>query len=306
MLPHGSPSESVLHVLGGPSGCSSKVEAWKRAGVEPVEVHTWVANGITDPFRAGRWSGLGFSPQQASVWERAGFRSITDTYAVWRAGVLPPIAEFLKGQGLGVGRIAACAGRGGSVEDALAWHRTGLDTSVISLLRAGEQKPETVDPEGKWVCPHCRRRFDPRRVLAHVGSQRCYQESGRSEADGWVEMPDRWTDVFGAWRKHHRSLHYSYRSHRNRYWVQSPFDGVDMATMLTAITRWRQRHGGRWSVATEAVMGLSEPEILRLLSLPEEVPPDFHACQLITRTRGNRPWDGPATGRSARCPSQYR
>ena len=120
------------------------------------------------------------------------------------------------------------------------------------------------------LLPVCHRRFDPRRVLTHVGSQRCYQKSGRSEADGWVAVPDRWTDVFGAWHIHHRSLRYSYRSHRNRYWVQSPFAGVDLETVLAAITGWRQRHGGRWSTATEAVMGLSEAEVLRLVS-PEEV-----------------------------------
>ena len=50
---HGSPSESVIHALGGPSGCGSRVEAWKRTGIELGEVHTWVADGITDPFRAG-------------------------------------------------------------------------------------------------------------------------------------------------------------------------------------------------------------------------------------------------------------
>lgn len=268
---HGSPAESVLHALGGHSGCSSRVEAWKRAGIELGEVHAWVTRGITDPFRAGRWRGFGFSPQRASGWEQAGFRSITDAYALWKVGVLPLIAEFLKGQGLGVGRIAACAGSGGSVDEALAWHATGLDTSVINLLRAGKQTPDTVDPEGKWVCSLCDRRFDPRRVLTHVGSQRCYQESGRSQADGWVEVPDRWTDVFGAWHNHHRSLWYSYRSHRNRYWVQSPFEGVDLPTVLAAITRWRQRHGGRWSAATEAVMGLSQVEVLRLVSPVLEV-----------------------------------
>ncbi len=268
---HGSPSESVIHALGGQSGCGSRAEAWRRTGIDLGEVHTWVADGVTDPFRAARWRGFGFSSQQAAVWERAGFRSITDAYALSRAAVLPLIAEFLKGQGLGVGRIGACAGSAGSVEDALAWHGTGLETSVIQLLRAGEQTPDTVDSDGKWVCSLCQHRFDPRRVLTHVGSQRCYQQSGRSEADGWVAVPDRWTEVFGAWHNRHRARRYSYRSHRNRYWVQSPFAGVDLTTVLAAITSWRQAHGGRWSTATEAVMGLSEAEVLRLVSSPEEV-----------------------------------
>jgi hypothetical protein len=266
---HREPAEAVLAVLGAPSGCRRKVEAWEQTGIGAAEVHTWVALGIADPVRAGRLRAHRFSPGEAAAWQVAGFRSVTELFALRRAGVRVEVAGPLAAQGLAASRIAACAGGGAPVERALAWHRTGLDCWFIERLRALHQLPSSVGNDGEWCCPHCGRGLALGRVGQHLEGQRCYQESGRSLSDGWAAVPDNWAPVWLVWRRNFRSRHYNYATNRVQLWLHSPWGGgVTLETVLAAITTWRRAHYCRWEAATEAVMALSSAEVQALAAPP--------------------------------------
>jgi hypothetical protein len=270
---HGEPSEAVLAVLGAPSGCRRKVEAWEQAGIGAVEVHAWVALGIADPVRAGRLRAYRFGPGEAAAWEAAGFRSVTELFALRRAGVRVEVAGPLAAQGLAASRIAACAGGGTPVERALAWHRTGLGCWFIERLRALHQLPSSVGDDGAWHCPHCGRRPAFGRLGQHLEGQRCYQESGRSLSDGWAVVPDNWDPVWLVWRRNFRSRHYNYATNRVQLWLHSPWGGgVTLETVLAAITTWRRGHYCRWGPATEAVMELSADQVLALAGSARVLP----------------------------------
>lgn len=262
---HGGQAESVLTALGAPSGCRGKADAWEQSGIGLGEVHGWLAAGTADPIHAGRLRAFGFTPEEAAAWRAAGFRSVTELFALRRAGVKVEVAGPLLARGVTTSRIAACAGGGAPLAWSLAWHETGLSTWIIERLRELRQEPDSIGRDGRWRCPHCRRLLAPGRAGQHLEGQRCYQASGRALADGWAVVPDNWTPVWLAWSRNFRSRHYCYDSNRVQFWLHTPWGGeVTLEKVLAAITTWRRGHYCRWEVATEAVMGLKAAEVMAL------------------------------------------